>query len=987
MSGFQMDANILQDFYNLKTLDPQTSWEEDSSHIYDLSKWQQTVPNSDNSYEVLKDLMTQQKRITEEKNASNASNGALSKLTDPLNNEFIVSLLDQLHIKSKSERAQYLINSKQFNVNMFLRDVHNKDSFEDLNHSLNNLDSIIDDQSNDLKMLVQDNFTNYVKIKNRLDKIYNQFTKNVDESNRGDDATIANLNINQLSEKVDESIRATNLKLKPIMDTSTKIANYKMTKQFIEENSQFFNLPKLLKKFLERKDFPNFIFNYTKGQEGYEKFKLYRDPSSVLDSNSRNINEMDTSHEYKVPKVVDKIWNQVEKTIDSYRKEIWESLLIDSNSIEIQSHEVFLPLMSKLLDLKEDKNPIIKWINFYSENFERKLDSTSDHLLQKIVEAQKRILKINIDENDDLDGVNLSYYLSINQLFKPITYPDLNSDQNDKSSSNIYDSYINSDTESLVERSNETSAPNVVTMYHGLTDSPTIVEMWLLLLRYMNELQSIAKKYIQFWEHIENFLDGTYQNIIVNDKKKDNILVGDISTIDAFKRILILSNEDTTDIKSKGDFFIRLIFKKLLHFFQSSQASLSNFTAGERRNSEILTNVKTYKDSGSPLDYGFVPPRANGVGCVRYLPLIFEPFLKFVTQLAQLGISSGTVEIARNLTSMATDRCIGAISSTKLRDISNFYKLENWEVYTSVSERTNNENGDNSVNYGVTQFPEIVAIVQQYTIKVIRGFLFAFEKLPIKNGISIVNYPSKQLLTGIEVQQIISMEAVLEAILKNAAKDKDNPRNSHTILTITNLQYIREFTFPTILRYFDDSFEWDLKSKPLEIFNLLGKMESSIFGNYLSDLKITLRDVLEAKFHQINWPNYSSNSFRVNDYIVEALMLLINVHSECFRIGPQLINKIIKETQVFISRYLFESFKPFIGNLSSDGLLQITVDLKFFEKVLGSYLQKDTEATLTACLQNCFQNNLDRLDRCITETRPIVDSNLERTIIQFAAFK
>lgn len=96
----------------------------------------------------------------------------------------------------------------------------------------------------------------------------------------------------------------------------------------------------------------------------------------------------------------------------------------------------------------------------------------------------------------------------------------------------------------------------------------------------------------------------------------------------------------------------------------------------------------------------------------------------------------------------------------------------------------------------MTQFPEIVTSFQEVSIKTTRDLLFAYEKLPIINGISVVSYPSKQLLTGIEIQQIISMEAVLEAILKNAAKDKDNPRNSHTILTLTNLQYFRECAFP-----------------------------------------------------------------------------------------------------------------------------------------------------------------------------------------------
>lgn len=183
------------------------------------------------------------------------------------------------------------------------------------------------------------------------------------------------------------------------------------------------------------------------------------------------------------------------------------------------------------------------------------------------------------------------------------------------------------------------------------------------------------------------------------------------------------------------------------------------------------------------------------------------------------------------------------------------------------------------------------------------------------------------------------------------------------------------------------AFEMNLSNKKLEIFNLLEKMESSIFGNYLSDLKFALRDILEERLNDINWSTYTSNSFRVGDYIIETLMVLINVHSECFRIGPQLIERILKETQIFISKYLFEAFKPYVGNISSDGLLQITVDLNFFNKVLKSLLVQETHTIVMACLQNCFQNDFSRMERVIKETEPIVNSNLDRTKVQFASLK
>ncbi|CCD26972.1 exocyst subunit SEC5 NDAI_0J00800 [Naumovozyma dairenensis CBS 421] len=946
MDPFAIDEDTLKEFYNLKTLNPTTSWEHDSSNLIDLTKWQDISPTTDNSYDILKDLISQQQSSTKREidRYLNDSSTLLKNTTDPLTTEQMITKLNNSNIsldKSGSDKfLHYLINSKEFNVKEFLRDIHNKDSFDDLTKSLDNLDQLIQFQSNDLKSLVQLNFTKYVKIKNRLDQIYNQFSTTTTQTNDNEDYTEDPvLNIDQLHEKVDESIRSINLKLKPLIDTSQTIKNFKLTKQFIEQNKHFFNLPKILKKCLIKNDYSNLIIEYSKG------LKLYND----FLSNDKPL------------KSINLIWNEVEAIMNSYKDTTWEKL-INPNIITIHSSESnFLPLFSKLLDLKIDSNPILDWISIHLTNLQNQLIERLDHEMIKIIDAQKKILKLaaftnnsdNTTAENDQYLINMKPYLLINQFFEQ--------------SNDI-----------VVSTTTSSTTTNAINSFQGLTDRSAIVEMWLLIIKYTIEFQTVCNKFIQLWEYIEKFLDGTYQNILLNDKRKDNILVGDLNIINNYKFILQLDPNEINQIRLKGEEFVTLVMERLSLFFQSSQESLSKQQDQQQQQQQQKPQSN---ETGLPSDYGFIPPTANGLSCLRYLPKIINPFLKFTTELAQLNITPKSVEISRYSASILIKRCVGAISSIKLRDISNFYRLENWDVYTTITDPLT------QTEYEITQFPEIVRCFQEYSLRIIRDFLFSFEKLPVINGISIVGYPSKQLLTGVELQQVISMEAVLESILKNAAKDKDKPRSSHTILTLTNLQYIREITFPTILQYFDDAFEMNLKSKPLEIFNLLNKMETSIFGNYLSELKINLRDILEDKFKEISWPSFESTSFRVGDYILEALMLLVTIYSECFRIGPQLIDKIIKETQIFMARYLFEAFKPFIGNLSSDGLLQVTVDLQFFQKVLGSLLEKDTEATLTACLQNCFQNDTKRMRTCIKEVEPIVNSNLERTRVQFAAFK
>lgn len=979
---FELNDGQLKAMYNLKTLEPHQSWADDSTSHLDMSRWQEDATLlEERPYEFLREVMYEERQCLKEGGSIEASQDLAQRamrVRDPLNGKHILEALEALQI-GNNQRPRYLVNDKHFDDKVFLRDLHKRDSFEDLSRALDRLDRDLQEQQGDLRELVAQNFTQYVHIKNRLDRIYKGFNEKFGKT---DDSP--NSLINDLQDRVDESVRVTTQKLKPLLEYSDLLNNYQKTKQFIEDNRQFFNLPKILRRCLEDGNYSEFLIEYSKGKELYQEITLTsaspkeigKEPSKELMYLTNN-SLVSLNNSQQIPKVIQAVWLKVSQILSDYKSNLWDILLQKQNETDIMmianksvntSHSIssshFISIISKLIDLSIDESPIEKWINSRMDDLETHVTDTANNMLMKIIQQQALIVTNNHHKtalsNDDFTiiDVDLLYYTNITQLFHETRAQEI-------------EDTLASGTEVNADIQNLTGG-------QSLPDSSSIVEMWLLILSYVTQLQNICKSFIQTWEHVEKFLDGTYQNILINDKRKENILFINNYDLNNYESILILNDEQKKNIRSRAESFISLLSAKLISFFQASQKTLSS------SNTNAIDNgiIDMTKDAGNPEDYGFLPPHANGLSCLRYLSRIVEPILHFNTQLAQLAISSNCTDTIRKVTNIVIERSIGAIYSTRLRDISNFHLLENWEISQMV-----NKNSDERLEYGITQFPQIVTAFQKYSLATIHRILFAFERIPASNGVAILNYPSRSLLTGVEVQQIISMEAVLESILKIATKDKDNPRNPHTILILTNLQHIREETFPKIINFFDESFRWNLKSKNLEIFNLLGKMESSIFGNYLSDLKIELRDVLEEKFYEIDWPTYTSNSFRIGDYIIEALMVLITVHSECYRIGPQLINNILTETQVFISRYLFESFKPYIGNFSSDGLLQMTVDLIYFQKVLGNFLEKDTAITLRATLQNCFQNNDDRLDRCIREVSPIVEANLSRTSVQFAAFK
>ncbi|CDO94016.1 unnamed protein product [Kluyveromyces dobzhanskii CBS 2104] len=919
MNGsFEVSDDQLLQFYHLNSLNPSTSWESDSTLVYQLEDVQWEQDNLETSYAVLNDLLQQEHEFNRTKGFN--TNSEKEDIRDPLNPSVsAMELLGSLPIDPTSGKSyEYLISSKSFKPKLYLRKAHTQDTFEQLTKSLDVLDRSLQEQSYELKQLIQTNFAKYVRSKSNLDNIYNRFDTlmNSTEAQTYDEDE---LSVQRLNEKLNETMKQTSLKLQPLLSNNEKLQKFQSAILFVNENRYFFDLPKLLKNLLLNKDYSNLMFEY-------ERAKATHASLSARHNGNSNINNENS--------VIEKIWNEVELIMDKYRKYSWAKLLMPPAIGTSDSQEVFLPLLSKLIDLKVTENPIIMWIDTRMENFQEQLQRVSSQMIENIVRSAESLL-----ENSSGNDVDLHFYLSMN---------------------------LYSDDSGTKNESSLTSAQNHTLMVQrSLTDAPAVVETWLLTLKFMTELNNISASFVEFWEHVERFLDNTYQTMLLNERRQNKIIEAndELSTDD--EDMLRFTEEEVQILKKQGSYFIQSIFKILINFFRSTQENIG------------IKNIPSSKDSGTPSSYGFIPPRSNCLSCLRYLPKIVAPIFRFTTELAQLAIDTESIETLRKLDAFIMDRCVSAISSTRLRDLSLMYILEDWEVFDSFD-------GD---RYSITQFPEISRSLQQYSIQTLHEILFFYEKLPVIKGISVIGYPSKQLLTGIEIQQIVSMESVLESVLKNAAKDKDNPRNSHTVLTLNNLNHIKSRSFPEVLHHFDDAFEMNLSSKNLELYNLLAKMESSIFGNYLSDLKFSLRDKLEDKFHDINWSAYTSNSFRVSDYIIETLMVLISIHSECFRIGPQLIEKILKETQVFIAKYLFEAFKPYVGNVSSDGLLQVTVDLCFFEKVLKGLLVDDTRTILIACLQNCFQNDVPRMQRIIKETEPIVNSNLDRTEIQFASLK
>ncbi|KAL6945241.1 hypothetical protein ACO0QE_002690 [Hanseniaspora vineae] len=909
MSAFFKNEQSLLDVYGLASNNPKGKWAECST-FSDLSKplVELEKDGSKMTTEQAHDILNELGKF-ERRNVSTTGEGNSAGINtdtppfidiDPLDGHQISDRLPNI-----KDPMLYSINSTKFNPKLFLQNVHSKDSFEQFTKYLDTLDSDLNHQSSDLRKFVHSNFTRYVRSKNNLDNIYEQFNAGSAQLSGGGSADANSLkkttaNEDEKFQFLEKSVLDSSKKgvvlSKKLMISDDLIKNYAKAISFIESSAGLINLPGKLKTLLNNGNYSELLYEYSNAKKTYCSMK----PGP----NER------------------KVWNEVENVVDQYRQHLWNLLLEnDTGSGFIESKYNFLPIISKLLDLDVEDSPICLWIDAKLEQAKNKLNSVSSLMSTKLEEKKLSLSLQNLalysSSSSSEPGVlpeKLSYYL---QFTKQSSF---------------------SETQ--------------------FVDQTAVVEMWFLIIKYINDIHQLATSFVEFWGNVQNFLNGSFQQSIINDKRRENIIFGNSNTGGETKFALELESYQIENIIEKGTDFVSDLIILLQNFFEV--------------NPEI------------PTEFKFLVPGCNNLSCLRYLPMVVEPVFRLCNDIGQLNIDPKVNGLLQKTCSQILENSIAAINFTRLEDYRQFDILETWSIY---------EFNENLGQTGKCTFlPIIVKNASIVTINTLQDLVFFHEMLPVSvNNFRALGKPLAVTMKRLQEEQVEALETVLESLLKDANRKKENPRTTETLLTLNNIQVLAKDAFPFILNYFQAQFDISSENASelsnLQMFTILEKMHSSILTNYASDLKYELRQTLEKGFTSIDWLSYTTTSFRASDYILEVLMILVQVHRDCSNISPDMSQKITSEAQQFISTYLYKLFKEHIDGVSTDGLLQVTLDFEFFIRVLSNILDAESERKLKSCLLYCFHNNSQKLEECIQQIQGAIDTSMNRTAIQFASFR
>ncbi|KAH3666705.1 hypothetical protein WICMUC_005522 [Wickerhamomyces mucosus] len=426
-------------------------------------------------------------------------------------------------------------------------------------------------------------------------------------------------------------------------------------------------------------------------------------------------------------------------------------------------------------------------------------------------------------------------------------------------------------------------------------DSIIVLEIWLLTVRLFDELNKlIGNNFIKFIGILNGFINQDYKF--------------DSNYIDY--QYLKFEDYEIKHIKTSLESLTNNIVSKSLKYFQSNHLN------------------KDSKGDGSLKDFGFLPISTNSLSAMTYLSKVVKSINQTLNSLGNISlVSDKSIDHLRDCSQLINERIISAICSCWINDCTNFYKLEKWNRTT---------NG--------TYLPQLIINLESFIIDGFNELLF--QNLPKADNVQIVKYPSKKLLTGIQTQFLRSFDVLLESFIKKIIEENQESntlskkiKNFHKLLTLLNIKSLKDSIIPNSVIKFDEIFETNLSNQNLEIYELLNKMESTIFESFIKDqhkqlIKLINEGVLNKSWTQTNQP------IKISSFIYEILNVLNNVYINVLNVSRELIPKIFQNLLEFISINLLKDYRQ-ITTINEESLKQILLDLEFFQSILGNSIKKN----------------------------------------------
>lgn len=823
---------------------------------------------------------------------------------DPLGStSSVVSVLKarNIDVQDLNKRSKYLVSSTKFNPRVFLRDVHPDATYENLVNSLSYLESIISERSEALRFLVEHDYDRFVRSKSSLDSVF----KNIQSAgfNENDHWGVAHLQF-----LIDDANSKGAVVMKPVLDNKSKHERLKTALSLIERNKYLFNLPSAMMHHVKVHDHDSLVRDFRRGRD-----IKYNEENQLVDIN--------TKEKLDLEKVTDRIWGQVKNIVEDYKKEQWKKLA------NVTADQNYLGVISKLLELGCEDNPIHEWISSQIGIFEAEAIAAFEKL--KSTTDINRINILAVPQNRSAPLIS-----ALRDIEKA-------SDQSDI----LYDNF-------------------------------SVIEMWITIKVVTQDIANIMNRFCQFWQCCQGFLEGSLQANLPRGWHNESV------------PHLSFSASEIQEIQKQGRGIVDLIANETNHFF-SSMSTLP--LAESVNSSSQLLNVSTKKSprrksmlsNSAPTEIevpSFLPPHSNALSATKFLPgLIFQLASGF-NDFAGLRLSPKTVDHLQNVLLVIREKAINAVLYAWAQDSTYLCLAENWSLSPNNRHLTRIPSllrtyevqivqGLNNIMYitynnqtledGQDIIPPVNSTLLSKVLTSFSGSISSGLDGIMKLVLPAENSHHRRSVSG---SSILSQNgSSITASETNDLLPDSLSADKKTLLAISNLNEIRDVIVPYLFKFYERSFNMSSRESANALRKSIDTMDNTLFELYTRRKKTILADLLRTGILKagIQWTANEPHPPSVSSYMYDCLLTLVVTHSNVLSIAPEQVTRVISVLYDHIVKTLLSCYRE-IEQFGKYGLLQVIADIGFIRITLEKFQSPEMLNTYTLIYDTIKETTADK---------------------------
>ena len=482
---------------------------------------------------------------------------------------------------------------------------------------------------------------------------------------------------------------------------------------------------------IRRKDYHNLVRAYTRAR------KFIDEARTTVDSATVNSQQLTDSQIHQIV-IAGRMWLDVDEQIDNFKRDVWRNLTsVQANlamSTDRSHQDDHVALISVLLELGVEDNPIWVWLLSRYDYLKNKINSTFERSRVEIEVLRRRIA--NADRT--------SLYASAIHLKSP----------------------ARSSVEDRIKH----------------LDTGPVIEVWDVIIHSMNNLLSlqggVLGEIMDFWDKAQSFIDGKAQRTLPtgidgNSRKHHRLSVDGVRDLQSgvIELVEILREHIFAFFADPPIEDVSLLFSPLPSDSPRTprSANLSPLSKSDHRfQYDLLSPPPPSPKRGEAWEeFAFWPPYANSLSGVFYLGKLLALLGTAASEMASIrpvAAGNGTTEKLKILLGAARERSARAICASWNADAETCKVLEDW---TRGPERRD-----------ITRMPSHFAAFEAFVLSGTQKMLYITDATVTKRGSAdVITPPPNKLLQMVRSQFVTSLYKTLSGMVENAERPMNLSQN------------------------------------------------------------------------------------------------------------------------------------------------------------------------------------------------------------------